>query len=167
MKKGGSFTGKKKIINLLHIKKLLLKLKNKKTVLVGGCFDIFHYGHLFFLERAKKAGDYLIIALESDKHILIKKNREPVHTQNQRAKILASLEFVDFVIKLPYLKSQEDYDVLVNTIKPSIIVLTKGDTQLKNKTMQAKMVKAKLIIMNLLKIYSSNKIINYASILSN
>ena len=45
------------------------RFMNKKTVLVGGCFDVFHFGHLQFLNSAKEQGDYLIVILEPDEVI--------------------------------------------------------------------------------------------------
>ncbi len=39
---------------------------NQRVVLVGGCFDILHFGHIEFLKKAREAGDYLIVALEPD-----------------------------------------------------------------------------------------------------
>jgi len=41
----------------------------KKIVLVGGCFDLLHYGHVRFLEEAKKLGNHLVVALESDENV--------------------------------------------------------------------------------------------------
>ncbi len=60
---------------------------NSKIVLVGGCFDVLHYGHLEFLHEAKKQGKYLIVALEPDETIIKYKKRKPIHNQLQRAKI--------------------------------------------------------------------------------
>src|SRR6266403_2209747 len=54
---------------------------DKKIVLVGGCFDIIHFGHIQFLQKAKEAGDYLIVALEPDERIINYKKRTPIHTQ--------------------------------------------------------------------------------------
>ena len=41
----------------------------KGKVLVGGCFDVIHIGHIQFLKRAKSFGDCLIVLLESDENI--------------------------------------------------------------------------------------------------
>ena len=132
----------------------------KKIVLVGGCFDLFHFGHLEFLKAAKKQGNYLVVAIDPDEFIRDKKGREPVHTQKQRAQILKSLKFVDKVICLPYLKTYEDYLSLVTKIKPAVIAVTKNDPQLKNKQKQAKTIGAKVkVVTPLLKNFSSTQIL--------
>ncbi len=137
----------------------------KKTVLVGGCFDILHLGHIRFLQAAKKTGDVLMVALESDRHIKEKKNRKPIHNQLQRAEILTTLTMVDYVILLPFLKSDDDYFKVVGTINPNIIAVTEGDTQLENKSRQAKKINAVVrVVLPNVKPFSSSYILKYASI---
>lgn len=109
----------------------------KKIVLLGGCFDILHYGHIEFLRKSKDLGDYLIIALESDEMITKYKKRQPIHTQLQRAQNLAAIQYVDKVLLLPVLEGFKDYNQLVQDVKPVIIATTKGDPQIKNKMQQA------------------------------
>src|SRR3990172_9001991 len=46
-----------------------LNQKGKRIVLVGGCFDIIHKGHILFLKKAKDEGDFLFVFLESDKKV--------------------------------------------------------------------------------------------------
>lgn len=134
---------------------------NKKTVLVGGCFDLFHYGHLQFLKAAKKQGNYLIVAIDPDDFIREKKGREPIHSQQQRAEILRSLKIVNTVICLPYLKTYEDYLALVKKIKPAVIAVTENDPQLKNKQKQAAVVGAQVKIVTPLLIgFSSSQFLN-------
>ncbi len=134
-------------------------LDNKKTVLVGGCFDILHFGHLTFLKNVKRLGNFLIIALESDEFIINKKNKSPIHDQLQRAQILSFLRMVDLIILLPYFKKDEDYTGLVNKIKPKIIASSSGDDNIRNKKIQAKAIKAKFIIATTrLKQFASSKI---------
>lgn len=135
-------------------------LMTKKIVLVGGCFDLFHFGHLQFLKEAKKQGNYLIVAIDPDDFIREKKGREPVHSQQQRAEILKGLKFVDEVICLPYLKTYEDYLALVQKIKPAVIAVTKNDPQFKNKQKQAAAVGAKVkVVTPLLSGFSSSQIL--------
>lgn len=134
-----------KIIEYKELLSLLQKLENQKIILTGGCFDIFHYGHLTFLKNAKKLVGIIMIALEPDEFILKRKKRKPLHKQDQRAEILASLGIVDYVIKLPFLQSDDKYFSLVKLIKPQIIAVTEGDPQLKNKLNQAEIVGGKVI----------------------
>lgn len=125
--------------------------KNKKTVLVGGCFDLIHYGHLKFLEAAKKQGDYLIIVLETDEFIIKNKRKSPLHRQSERAEILSNLNMVDMIVNLPFLYTNKDYFELVKKISPNVIAVTRGDKQLKNKKKQAKLIgaKVKVVVSNL------------------
>ncbi|OGK57116.1 hypothetical protein A3J15_02505 [Candidatus Roizmanbacteria bacterium RIFCSPLOWO2_02_FULL_38_10] len=118
----------------------------KKKVLVGGCFDVFHIGHLRFLESAKRQGDLLIVALESDEFIRTKKNRHPFHNQAERAEILSHLDCVDFVIMLSYLRGDDDYMALVKRIKPEIIAITENDKLISKKANQAKAVGGELVV---------------------
>lgn len=118
--------------------------KNKKTVLVGGCFDLIHFGHLKFLEAAKEQGDYLIIALESDEFIKTHKRKLQVHHQYERAEILSNLNMVDLIVLLPFFQTNNDYFELVKKISPSIIAVTEGDKQLENKKKQAKLIVAEV-----------------------
>ena len=118
----------------------------KSVVLVGGCFDVLHLGHITFLEKAKKLGDKLIILLESDENI--KKNKginRPINNQENRAKILMSLKIVDKVIKLPEMKTDEEYLAVIKKIKPKVIAITSGDKRILQKKDQAKMVGARLV----------------------
>jgi FAD synthetase len=120
--------------------------EDKKIVLVGGCFDILHFGHMHFLQKAKEAGDYLVVALEPDERISQSKFRSPSHTQEERAYNLLALRFVDKVILLPMLNGFDDYKKLVQSIKPNIIAVTADDPHVKNKEKQAECVNATCLI---------------------
>ncbi|MFA5770513.1 MAG: adenylyltransferase/cytidyltransferase family protein [Patescibacteria group bacterium] len=135
---------KASIIPYIDIEKQNLIFKNKKTILVGGCFDLIHFGHLKFLEKAKEQGDYLIIALESDEFIKKNKRKLQVHHQHERAEILSNLNMVDLIVLLPFFKTNNDYFELVKKISPSIIAVTEGDRQLENKKKQAKLIGAEV-----------------------
>lgn len=118
----------------------------KKIVLVGGCFDLLHFGHISFLKQAKSLGDYLVVALESDENVRrMKGDARPIHTQTQRKEMLESLSFVDEVMTLPMMHGDRDYFELVRKIKPAIIAVTAGDTAIVQKREQAKETGAELI----------------------
>lgn len=140
-------------------------MKKGRTVLVGGCFDVLHYGHIRFLKKAKHEGDILIVALESDEFIFKRKKRKPFHSQAKRTEILKSLRMVDEVITIPCLYSDEEYMNFVKKIKPSVIAVTKGDPQLHNKRKQAKAVGGEVkIVTPLLKNFSTRRVIRHAFI---
>ncbi|MBI4004646.1 FAD synthase [Candidatus Roizmanbacteria bacterium] len=158
----------KKIYGYNELLLLTIKQSSKKLVLVGGCFDIFHYGHLRFLYEARRVGDALVVALESDDFIRIRKQREPIHTQEQRAEILASLDIVDFIVLLPFFSGYSDYLAFIQQIKPSIIAVTDQDPNREEKQRQAESVGAKLeVVCPLILTPSTTSIIRYASIFSN
>jgi len=76
-----------------------LKAQNKKIVFTNGVFDIIHRGHVEYLTEAKKCGDVLIVGLNSDSSVkMIKGDKRPIVSEDNRAYVLANLKPVDFVI---------------------------------------------------------------------
>lgn len=137
-----------KIIKLSQVSKLAKSLHqvSKKIVLVGGCFDLVHLGHLTFLEKSASVGDILVVLLESDKNIKnIKGDSRPINSQINRAKFLTHLKSVDFVILLPEMKTDQDYLKIINQIKPHIIAVTQNDPKLNSKSIQAKSINAQIL----------------------
>lgn len=139
-----------------------LEKEDKTIVLVGGCFDILHLGHIEFLKAAKSKGDILLVLLESDETIRKLKGQErPINPQNIRAEILASLDSVDYVILLPPRFTNSDYDAIIGQIKPAIIGTTEGDPNMIHKERQAKLTNAKIInVIRRIPNSSSSKLIN-------
>jgi rfaE bifunctional protein nucleotidyltransferase chain/domain len=133
----------------------------QKKVLVGGCFDVLHKGHIIFLQKAKLQGDSLVVLLESDEKIKrIKGDYRPVNNQKKRAKALSDLGFVDTIILLSDISKGYEYDKIIKEIKPSIIAVTKGTDSSFHKR-SAKKVGAKvLVVTDLIGDYSSTKIIS-------
>ena len=96
-----------------------LRKENKKIAFTNGCFDILHVGHVRYLREAKKTADVLVLALNSDSSVQsIKGEKRPLVPEEERAEILAALEFIDFVIIFPELTPLE----LINYLKPDIII---------------------------------------------
>jgi len=74
------------------------KAEGNTLVLANGCFDLLHVGHIRYLQGAKRLGDLLLVAINSDASVLALKGQgRPLQPENERAEILAALECVDFV----------------------------------------------------------------------
>lgn len=157
-----------KILNTYQAIRVSHKLhnQNKTVVLAGGCFDILHIGHIKFLEKAKKTGDYLFILLESDKTTRkLKGKKRPINTQGDRAQILAAISYVDYVVLLDNMNSNKDYDEVVYKLKPDVIATTKNDPQGIHNKRQAKKINAKVVyVINRIKNKSTT---NLAKVISN
>jgi rfaE bifunctional protein nucleotidyltransferase chain/domain len=70
----------------------------KTIVLANGCFDLFHAGHLRYLQGAADLGDFLVVAINSDRQTrLLKGEDRPYTNENERAEIIAALRCVDLV----------------------------------------------------------------------
>ncbi len=90
------------IINWQKLKSEKKKWKDKRVVLVTGCFDVLHEAHRRFLQAAKKEGDVLLAGLESDKRVRQMKGKgRPVNSVKVRLKNLDKLGIADFVFELP------------------------------------------------------------------
>ena len=68
-------------------------------VFTNGCFDILHVGHVNYLEQARALGDYLVVALNSDRSVReLKGKNRPINDEKSRARVLAALQCVDHVV---------------------------------------------------------------------
>jgi D-beta-D-heptose 7-phosphate kinase/D-beta-D-heptose 1-phosphate adenosyltransferase len=105
--------------NVLKNKLEELRQKGKKIAFTNGCFDILHAGHIRYLREAKKTADVLVLALNSDSSVrAIKGEKRPLMSEEERAEILAALEFIDFVTIFQELTPLE----LINYLKPDILI---------------------------------------------
>ena len=67
-------------------------------MLTNGCFDILHPGHVDLFDRARREGDVLVVALNSDTSVRrLKGNKRPILGQDERAEIVAAMKAVDLV----------------------------------------------------------------------
>ncbi len=90
-----------KLKTLSGLRKIVAANKSagRTIVLANGCFDLFHVGHIRYLREAKKHGDILVVAINSDASVRrLKGEGRPILPQTDRAEILASFSFVDYVI---------------------------------------------------------------------
>ena len=147
-----------KILNLQEAFSILPKIRKTK-ILSGGCFDILHIGHIRFLQEAKKTGDVLIILLENDRKVhRLKGKSRPIFSQKERALVLSSLQPVDYVINLPDMRSDRDYERLILSIQPEVIAVTQHDPLIGEKKKQADMIHAKLKVVPHIKTYSTSSL---------
>ena len=80
----------------------------KKLAATNGCFDILHAGHVSYLQAARNEADALIVGINSDRSIReLKGPNRPIHTENDRASIIAALESVDGVFIFDELRATE------------------------------------------------------------
>lgn len=118
---GGSALLEKKIKQLKELQEIIarLKAKGKKVVFTNGCFDLLHYGHVQYLEEAKRKGDILVVALNSDASVRrIKGKKRPLVSQKDRLKVVAALESVDYVVVF-----EEDTPLkAIKLLKPDILI---------------------------------------------
>lgn len=76
----------------------LLKRQGKRVAFTNGCFDLIHPGHTRYLAEARKLGDVLVVAINSDRSVrALKGPGRPILPEGERAEILAALEPVDYV----------------------------------------------------------------------
>tara|TARA_B110000116_G_scaffold248417_1_gene241429 strand:+ start:130 stop:633 length:504 start_codon:yes stop_codon:yes gene_type:complete len=110
-----------KIYNLSEAKSIIFDHKNngKKVVFTNGCFDIIHKGHKTYLKAARELGDFLIIGLNSDSSVReLKGLNRPINNQNNRAKNILKLDFVDAVTIFGELTPKK----LIHDLSPDLIV---------------------------------------------
>jgi len=103
---------------ILAIRKKL-KEEKKKVVFTNGCFDVLHAGHVDYLNKARAAGDVLILGLNSDASVKrIKGAKRPIVNQEERAFILSNLKAVDYVTLFEEDTPQE----IISELIPDILI---------------------------------------------
>ncbi len=110
-----------KLQSVNSLASIVRKLKNdgKKVVFTNGCFDLIHTGHTRYLREAREAGDYLIVAVNSDSSVTrLKGDSRPIIPLNERMEILAGFYFVDFVISFEELNPYN----IIDKIKPNMLI---------------------------------------------
>lgn len=96
-----------------------LKQSGKRIVFTNGCFDILHPGHTRYLSAARRWGDFLVVAVNSDASVrAIKGPKRPILDEHARAELVAALQCVDMVLIF-----EEDNPLrLIRTLLPDILV---------------------------------------------
>jgi D-beta-D-heptose 7-phosphate kinase/D-beta-D-heptose 1-phosphate adenosyltransferase len=98
---------------------VLARQRGEKVVMTNGIFDILHAGHVSYLANARRLGDRLIVAVNSDDSTKrLKGESRPVNPLAQRIIILAALEAVDWVV--PF--SEDTPQRLIADVLPDVLV---------------------------------------------
>ena len=96
-----------------------LRHAGKEVVLTNGVFDLLHPGHVRYLQDARRVGDALIVAVNSDRSVrAIKGSARPVTPEHERAEILSALACVDAVVVFDEDNPQE----IVSRLQPDVLV---------------------------------------------
>lgn len=97
------------------------RAQGRRLVFTNGCFDLLHLGHVDYLEKARQLGDAMVVGLNTDASVSCLKPGRPIQDEVSRARVLASLSFVDAVVLFGEPTPLE----LITLVQPDILV--KGD----------------------------------------
>lgn len=112
---------KEKIKDWVSAKKQIVDWHSlgQKVVFTNGCFDLLHMGHVDYLEKARGLGDKLVIGLNTDSSVSrFKGPNRPIQDEQSRARVLASLQFVDMVVFF----DEDTPLLLISALLPDILV---------------------------------------------
>jgi rfaE bifunctional protein nucleotidyltransferase chain/domain len=125
------------------------------TVMVNGTFDVLHPGHIALLNTARSYGDYLIVAIDTDRRVReLKGNSRPINNQNDRRIMLSALKAVDIV---ELFDSKDELINLMKRYQPDIYV--KGSDWKHDKKSTAHEYCNQVIYFDRIEDYSSTNII--------
>jgi rfaE bifunctional protein nucleotidyltransferase chain/domain len=108
-----------KIVSREQLRDLLAERKQAgaKVVFANGCFDTLHVGHVRYLEGARREGDILAVAVNSDSSVCnLKGPGRPILPESARANLVAALRAVDYVV----LFSEPSVETLLEFLRPDV-----------------------------------------------
>lgn len=111
------------------------RAQHKVVVLASGVFDLFHHEHANYLRAAKKAGDMLVVAIESNTRTReLKGENRPVQNEAKRLVVVRNILEVDYAFILPEdFHSKKAYEELVIQLKPDLYAVSSHSDHQKNK----------------------------------
>jgi len=129
-----------------------------KVVFTNGCFDLFHRGHLFLLQEARKLGDLLVVGVNSDASARrVKGPDRPVMPEEDRIKLLEALPCVDHVVVF----KEDTPEALIRCVEPDLCV--KGKDHADSRLVEEPVIKelgGKIVFLPLLPDRSTSETIN-------
>ena len=119
-----------------HLRRL--QREGKRVVFTNGCFDLIHAGHVRYLRAARRLGDVLVVALNSDASVRrLKGAGRPLMPLGDRCEMVAALEMVDYVTSF---RADTPYD-LIRRLQPDVLV--KGGDWAADRIVGADLVRAR------------------------
>ena len=96
-----------------------LRHTGKEIVFTNGVFDLLHPGHVRYLRDARREGDALVVAVNSDRSVrAIKGPSRPLNPEHERAEVLAALACVDAVVVF----DEDNPADIINRLQPDVLV---------------------------------------------
>jgi D-glycero-beta-D-manno-heptose 1-phosphate adenylyltransferase len=93
------------------------RMRGQKIVLANGCFDTLHVGHIRYLGGARREGDVLVVAVNSDASVCaLKGPGRPILPEAARAALVGALRAVDYVL----LFSEPNVEALLEDLRPDV-----------------------------------------------
>jgi D-glycero-beta-D-manno-heptose 1-phosphate adenylyltransferase len=108
-----------KIVTREALRKFLAehRRRGEEIVLANGCFDTLHVGHTRYLEGARREGDILVVAVNSDSSVCVLKGPgRPILPEDARAALVGALGAVDYVV----LFSEPNVEALLAELRPDV-----------------------------------------------
>lgn len=113
--------GDQKIVDIARLSHELYcrRKAGQRIVFTNGCFDLLHAGHVHYLEEARKHGDCLVVAINSDESVRrLKGSSRPINNESYRLSVLSALACVDYLI----LFDDSTPFKLIESIVPDVLV---------------------------------------------
>ena len=109
----------RKILSRASLREVLAERKRsgERVVFANGCFDTLHVGHVRYLEGARQEGDLLVVGVNADSSVRnLKGPGRPILDEDARAKLVAALRPVDYVV----LFDEPNVEALLETLRPDV-----------------------------------------------
>lgn len=109
----------KVVVDVAAWQKEVERYVGRRVVLTNGCFDLIHFGHIELLQAAKRKGNMLVVAVNSDQSVRQLKGPErPLTPEAERLAVIAALESVDFC----FIFHEKRCDQIIRAVRPDIWV---------------------------------------------
>ena len=111
--------GKERSLDRLMVELSHHRAGGKRIVFTNGCFDLIHLGHVKYFQFARRQGDLLVVAVNTDSSIhRLKGEKRPIINEQDRVSVLEELESIDYLIRF-----DDDTPMrLIERIRPDVLV---------------------------------------------